>query len=290
MKYFNRKFLFSLGTLLLLSSTSLGLMNGQKAENLFPFVGSLGGYCTFTKIAKNWYITAGHCVGSESFLLSPAQVVQVTFGNLDTEIHIDAVYTHESWTHDCGRNGLTGGCTGKEVGSTRMTPGRSDVALIHSVNEVEEIPAVDVHFEEVLPSTTVYLVGQGCTQGIPADATIPGEMRFAKTITLPGTALEHEHSLYKNISKITALSNIITPGIISDSQASSLCPGDSGGPLLVLIEGVYKVAGIAADYTFDGPYVDGAPTVTNVHTRLDNNNYNKIGLWIRQTMKNHSNP
>ena len=107
-------------------------------------------------------------------------------------------------------------------------------------------------------------------------------MRYALTKLIAAENLTHEHSLYKDIFEITGQSNWITPGFGLNSVHASLCPGDSGGPLLTKVNDEWKIVGIAADYTFDGRYQDGAPTITNLHTRLDDQSFNNIGGWIRE--------
>lgn len=107
-------------------------------------------------------------------------------------------------------------------------------------------------------------------------------MRYALSSTLPYSALIHEHSLYRDIAEISGQSNWVTPGYGVGAQNASLCPGDSGGPLLTKnANQAWEICGIAADYTFAGPYQDGAVTVTNLHTRLDDESYNNVGGWIR---------
>ena len=42
-----------------------------------------------------------------------------------------------------------------------------------------------------------------------------------------------------------------------------------------------ELAGINADYTFYGDYEAGGFSVTNLHTRVDDESFYKVGEWAR---------
>ncbi len=162
-----------------------------------------------------------------------------------------------------------------------MTPGRSDVALFIVKTETPQIPVININFSPLVVGDEVSMVGAGCTRDIEPGGR--GEMRYALTNILSHEALVHRHSLYRNIAEITGQSDWVTPGYGVSARNASLCPGDSGGPMLSKnASGEWEIAGIAADYTFNGPYRDGNVTVTNLHTRLDDESLNDIGGWIRK--------
>lgn len=247
------------------------LINGRPVGEKFQAVGTFNLGCTITKVGPRQFISAAHCV-SESL---PA--LYLNFKNYSGKVKVTSFFIHPSWIKDCAKFH----CTGEEVGSDRMTPGRSDVVFINVKEDTPAIPVIPVHFDGLLIGTEVTMVGAGCTRSVEPGG--PGKMRYSTTKLVSPDYLKHEHSLYRDIAEITGQSDWITSGYDADRNESSLCPGDSGGPLLTQVMGEWKIVGIAADYTFDGPYHDGSPTITNLHTRLDDQSLNHIGAWIRES-------
>ncbi len=263
--------------LILLTSGSWAqdkLINGLPVGDKFPAVGTFNLGCTITKVGPKQFISAAHCVGKNLPSLN------LTFKVYRGTVKVNSFHVHPTWIKDCSQFN----CTGKEVGSSRMTPGRSDVVFINVNEETPDLPMISIHFDELELGTKVAMVGAGCTRSIEPGGS--GKMRYAITQLIAPENLTHEHSLYKEIFDVTGRSNWITSGFGKSNVHASLCPGDSGGPLLTEIDGEWKVVGIAADYTFDGRYQDGAPTITNLHTRLDDLSFNNIGKWIRSVREN----
>lgn len=268
----NRRFMKLIVFLFLFSGVSYGdvnLINGRPVGSNFKSVGTFDIGCTITKIGPKHFLTAAHCVGKSM------KSISLNFQDFKGRVPVSSFHVHPSWIKDC----WSSHCTGEEVGSTRMTPGRSDVALI-GVTDETPIPVSPVHFQELNLGDDVVMVGAGCTRSVEPGG--PGKMRYAWTKIISPNELIHEHSLYREISEVTGQSDWITAGFGKSRDNASLCPGDSGGPLLIKSGNEYKIVGIAADYTFDGPYQDGAPTITNLHTRLDDQSLNSIGQWIRE--------
>lgn len=269
------RLLLSLLFLSLFASAQDKLINGKPVGDHFQGVGTFNLGCTITKVGPKQFISAAHCVGKNLPTLS------LSFKNYSGKVNVSSFHIHPTWIKDCSQYH----CTGHEVGSSRMTPGRSDVVFINVKEETPSIPVIPVHYDELQYGTDVTMVGAGCTRSVEPGGA--GKMRYATTKLVSPEYLTHEHSLYKNIAEITGQSNWITEGYGKDRSYSSLCPGDSGGPLLTKIDGTWKIVGIAADYTFDGPYQDGAPTITNLHTRLDDQSLNNIGGWIRSASEHN---
>lgn len=273
-KVINMPILLTLLSLISISFAQNKLINGLPVGDKFQGVGTFNVGCTITKVGPKHFISAAHCVGKSLPSLT------LNFKNYRGTVKVTSFHVHPSWIKDCS----TFHCTGHEVGSSRMTPGRSDVVFINVKEETPAIPIIPVHFEELHSGTEVAMVGGGCTRSVEPGGA--GKMRYALTNLITSDHLTHEHSLYRNIAEITGQSNWITPGYDKENVNASLCPGDSGGPLLTNINDEWKIVGIAADYTFDGPYQDGAPTITNLHTRLDDQSFNQIGEWIRNVREN----
>jgi len=246
------------------------LINGLPVGELFKGVGTFNLGCTITKVGKRQFISAAHCVSSRL----PSLFLQ--FKDFSGSVSVTSSHIHPSWIKDCSARR----CDGTEVGSSRMTPGRSDVVFINVKEETPGIPVIPVNFEPLTEGTEVALVGAGCTRSIEPGGR--AKMRYALTKLVAPTHLVHQHSLYEKIAEVTGMANWITDGFGVSPNNASLCPGDSGGPMLTKNpEGSWEITGIAADYTFNGPYQDGAVTVTNIHTRLDDQSYHKVGQWIR---------
>lgn len=251
------------------------LINGKPVGDMFKGVGMFNYSCTITKVGPKQFITAAHCVGKS------LSTLRLSFGSVRATVRVTTMHVHESWKKDCFKMR----CSGKEVGGPNMTPGRSDVAFINVNKETPNIPIIEINYNPLSVGTEVAMVGGGCTKGIKPGG--PGKMRYAITNLVSFKSLMHEKSLYKKIAETTGRSNWITPGYLVSNKNASLCPGDSGGPLLSKnAKGIWEIVGIAADYTFDGPYTDGALTMTNIHTRLDDNSFHGVGAWIRSVWEN----
>lgn len=249
---------------------SARIINGQPVGDKFKAVGTFNFSCTITKVGETHFITAAHCIRR------PLASLWLKFQDFSSRVSVRSVHIHPSWIVDCSKFK----CNGKEVGSPNMTPGRADVALIIVSEKTSDIPVIEILFSPLNLGTPVALVGAGCTRGVEPGGK--SQMRYAMTSLQSPSTLKHEHSLYKDISEITGQANWITPGYAVSRENASLCPGDSGGPMLTQDEsGAWRIIGIAADYTFDGPYRDGAETITNLHTRLDTESYHNVGEWIQ---------
>lgn len=276
--------LFALALLLAvpLSNAFAGpnLIGGELAKvGQFPFVVNIQG-CTATKIGPREFLTAAHCFyGGPGEWRIPANV------SIDaTEIHAPKQYLlttltlrlHPTWIETCRSHA----CTGNETGGRHDNPGKVDLAHIIVLEETPEIPAISVEFAPLAIGSEVIFAGYGCTRSIGSGGY--GKLRFAKNRVGKPELLDHPRSLYRNIVDVTGESYWVSPGTAMNKKVPSLCPGDSGGPLLVRVNGVWKIAGIGADYSFKGKYErTGAVPMTNLHTRLDDASRHQVGAWLR---------
>ncbi len=246
------------------------LINGLPAGNMFPSVGMINNQCTITKIGPRQFITAAHCISR------PMKTFGFTNFQNSVTLKVKSGFSHPSWIKDCTAKR----CDGTEVGSSRMTPGRSDVYFITVENDSPTIAITQINFKAIDIGTEVAMVGAGCTRQVEPGGR--AKMRYGITKLVSADHLNHTHSLYKDIAEISGKSNWVTVGYRFDKSAMSLCPGDSGGPLMTKnTQGIWEIIGIAADYTFDGKYRDGDESVTNLHTRLDDQSLSNVGAWIR---------
>lgn len=260
------------------------IINGQRAEpGQFPFIVGIRG-CTAAKVGPRHFLTAAHCMYSGPGAYHPAPIATIHASELPAPMAISAARVvkapvHPTWLEACRRIR----CTGHETGGGNDTPGRADIAMLVIDRDSPAIPVVKVLYEPVLPGTEVTLAGYGCTRGINTGG---GDgLTYGVTRTSGPDLLRHPGSLYASIADMTAQSFLITPGTKLDPAAPALCPGDSGGPLLTLVNGEWNLIGIASDYTFTGRYeATGAVPMTNLHTRVDDQSMHKVGEWVRQNL------
>jgi hypothetical protein len=70
-------------------------------------------------------------------------------------VNVKSFHVHPTWIKDCSNFH----CIGHEVGSSRMTSGRSDIVFINVKEDTPAIPGIPVHFEELAMGTDVAMVG-----------------------------------------------------------------------------------------------------------------------------------
>lgn len=259
----------------LFSPSSHALVNGKLAPpGMFPSVGAMSG-CTATKVGPRHYLLAAHCYMAR--IGSPRNAILFDFGSVSRVIAEHEVTLHPSWVETCSKIE----CSGTEVGTPQDNPRKVDAALVRLAWEEPSVPASPIHLAKLVPGDTVIMAGRGCTQGIGE----PGSgLRYNQSVVVSHAELVHEGSLYGPVADLAKDSNVVTPGYAMNPIYPSLCPGDSGGPLFRAVSGQYRLAGIHADYTFRGDYEAGGLSVTNLHTRLDEESFYRVGEWALKLM------
>ncbi|MDZ4677812.1 MAG: trypsin-like serine protease [Oligoflexia bacterium] len=270
MKYI---FLSTIILSLLFSTTkSFALINGViDHTGKFPFVALVGG-CTATKVSPQHYILAAHCY------MQKIKPLIHTMKNSKQALSLDnsQISLHPSWIETCSKIN----CSGLEIGTPQDNPRKVDLAIVKLAKPDYSIPFVQIDYGSINTGESVVIAGFGCT----ADIGEEGDgLRYAESIVVSADIMKHQHSLYAPVADLASQSNFVTPGYSYNTRYSSLCPGDSGGPVFRMKNSSPVLIGINADYTFFGPY-ERSISVTNVHTRISDDSFYSVGKWVREQL------
>ncbi len=242
---------------------SASIIGGEKAVvGDFPTTVSLLAndisYCTGTLISKNLVLTAAHCVDfddSSTFLKVGFDLENVRNQDNGRLVEIEKIVIHERW----GENADPETGAGSHVGAY-------DIALIWLKEEItDRLPTPINRFVEDVPfGTKVTHAGYGATQ---EPATIAPDTTDAVGIL---------YSIEQETKQCTFI-GIQFPTVNADETllcftqygGDGFCRGDSGGPALIKVGAVTRIAGIMSFLIARGDGGNSNCNHTSASTRID---------------------
>lgn len=225
-------------------------------------------YCTATKVAKNFILTSAHCFNKNQ---NPSQIgINERVNNQFNKFNIYKVkrtHIHPSYL--------------KSPGDFETY----DVALVElrANKSFDKIGTNQISFDVTPDGVTVEYWGYGCQKSMLRPHEGYPIRKKSLNTTLGRVALERnlggQDSLVRRYKNHIYKNNLLTPGIEFDGKSSSICFGDSGGPVF------YKGKVVGINSTFTSRYIknDGYPgsdaTDLNIHLRLS-----IVKDWVNTTI------
>jgi len=279
-------------------SKEQALIGGELATaDHFRSTVGIANRCTAAKVGAHLFLTAAHCVDAPRGRLPPGTVVRedglaedfapgsiipVHYGLSPTdgqvaEVTIVATTIHPSW-----------------LASTLDEPTKdadgaaADIAVFEIEEDTPAIPEAQVSLDRLAVGAEVVKLGWGCvTRANDPDHVGLLPYKTSEAWTVPVDHVDHEQprGTFFTDPQLASIDDTysITAGRAQDADLTSLCPGDSGGPLYLPDSGESIIVGVNSDYTFlplSGPEDLGGVSWTDWHTRTSVDSRHGTGTWL----------
>lgn len=239
------------------------------------------GACTATKISKNFIITAAHCFRGKNIQGLGFSTLTENLNMAFAPIEFEQVFMHPKFSEMSDEEA-------KQMDSYLINP---DIALVKVKPNLDfdKLSIIELDYDITNINQKVEIWGYGCQKSIYNIDDYTPIRQIGKSITLDKKELLANHNLmskyYAYYSDAIYEYNVLTAGNKKDASLSSLCLGDSGGPLI--LNG--RLIGINSYYTFsdidpNDPNGGGEGiSYVNLHARIS-----KVKAWIQKTLKKYS--
>ena len=233
------------------------------------------GACTATKIADNYIITAAHCFHGKEITALGMSTLSVNPSYNFTPLEFDQIIMHPEFEKLSIEDVET-------IGVTFATP---DIAIVRVVpsEEFKKLKTVEINYEFIGTHEAVEFWGYGCQETINDISNYIPTRKNASTITVGEEYMREGYGVYnefhQSYSKVAYEISIFTIGKSKDSSGSSLCLGDSGGPVIHN----NKIVGVNSNYTFNDLNSNGTlsgVSYLNLHSRIS-----FVSSWIKEIIE-----
>ncbi len=248
------------------SGISRRIVGGDKADaDAWPWMAALiepgwgsdylNQYCGGSLIHPRWILTAAHCVKDDDGLITDVRNIEAVLGTHDLKsgpgqhFAVKQILVHPLY------------------GDGNYSTPDSDIALLELETPAEGYPTIPVYTgSDTLAGKESIVIGWGSTRGW---GNLPRVMDpwILRQVTVPAVSNEECKRAFAEEGYIdtdyTIDSSMLCAGDINGGKDS--CYGDSGGPLIVQDEGIWKVAGLVS---WGEGFYCGEPGLYGVYTRV----------------------